>query len=853
MVRWRTLQKTLITIIVLTIGLMGRTAYAHQGALHKCDVHPHGHSAALPKMDAKYLTSDFSAVAEFTFHSTHRYWLYKFQIAINGVKGRLPMARIHEYARWERRNGEWVLSIDLGRIAFGNETFAQYASRIQKSGRKVQVWLNRAKRVKTAHVYFMPTQMIPAPKLAWEVKPPSYITNRKIDFKFSVSDAAAKVECRLDAQAFSACSNVAHYRDIGNGSHSFTVRAYNAKGVVSSTLKHGFYAWYVAPAVEIVKAIPAEEITSVDSMQVFFKRNWNWGRTSYVECRLDSGAFAKCESPKSYAQLAEGPHRIDVRLVMPILRFWRVTSEMDTHEWTIERKAIVAEWVSTPADLTRETTARFEFEATGGAVFTCALDNGNAMPCQSPHAVNALNDGLHVMRVVAADPQDASVNVVLEHRWQVDTQAPQMEMVSVMPQQDPTSLNLLSLSFTVSEPAAVQCRLDGGTPGACASPVELVDLADGRHELALTATDAAGNVSETMHYDWTVDLTLPTVTIEMVSPSSSPTRQTTATFRLVPSETAVFRCSLDGVAEMQCGTDVQLADLADGEHLLEVTPIDLAGNFGRTESFRWTVDTIAPELRLIAVNPSENPTRVAGMDLRFEASEMATMTCELDAAGAAPCASPFVANGLADGTHEVVIRALDLAGNASSALRYQWAVDTTAPALEFISAEPGDAITPETTMTIAFNPDDAVQVLCRLDNGNETACVSPVVFTDLFDGVHTAAIVAVDALGNRSEAATYSWEVKAPPLAFISVTVSQVTRNSAVVRWTTNAKAHGYVEYGPGNSFSNQTTVVLPDATIQQITLTGLRSDTFHRARVNIEDPQGRTAVSQEVSFSTLR
>jgi hypothetical protein len=88
----------------------------------------------------------------------------------------------------------------------------------------------------------------------------------------------------------------------------------------------------------------------------------------------------------------------------------------------------------------------------------------------------------------------------------VDTIAPRVR-ISAGPTPDATASNPRPrFKFVASEPdVTFQCRLDSGPLAPCASPHRVGPLADGMHNVAIIATDAAGNVGPAATRSWTLD------------------------------------------------------------------------------------------------------------------------------------------------------------------------------------------------------------------------------------------------------------------------------------------------------------------------------------------------------------
>ena len=69
---------------------------------------------------------------------------------------------------------------------------------------------------------------------------------------------------------------------------------------------------------------------------------------------------------------------------------------------------------------------------------------------------------------------------------------------------------------------------------------------------------------------------------------------------------------------------------------------------------------------------------------------------------------------------------------------------------------------------------------CQLDGAGFSACTSPKGYTGLADGSHTFQVRALDAAGNPSGAASYTWTVDtSAPTVSVSYPVSGTSYNAA--------------------------------------------------------------------------
>ncbi len=164
------------------------------------------------------------------------------------------------------------------------------------------------------------------------------------------------------------------------------------------------------------------------------------------------------------------------------------------------------------------------------------------------------------------------------------------------------------------------------------------------------------------------------------------TNNSTPSFAFASNEPgSTFVCRLDGRPFKPCGSPHRTPLLSEGRHVFFVRAIDAPGNESPVVWRSFTVDTVAPVVR-ISSGPgqgmvSANPSPSFG----FASNDSdAGLSCQLDGGGFQSCSSPFTASGLADGSHTFQVRATDRAQNTDLVSR-TWTVDTTAPEVTFSS------------------------------------------------------------------------------------------------------------------------------------------------------------------------
>ena len=577
--------------------------------------------------------------------------------------------------------------------------------------------------------------------------PPVFSSSRTAAFAFSSAAAGAAFECKLDQGSFAPCTSPQEYADLTDGVHNFQVRATDA-GVTGSPIGHTWTIDATAPIATIqTKPPPLGRTTSA----TFTFSADEAGST--FRCRLDLGAFTTCASPQAYSALADGMHTFSVEATD---RAGNVGAPA-THTWTVDTVPPNTTIATSPPPVSDSTSASFSFTGTEpGSTFECQLDSGVFAACASPQVYAGLGQGQHMFSVRASDgagnvdPTPAAVT------WIVDTIAPE----TTIPTRPPalTNSTAASFGFASDETATFECKLDAAEFSSCDASQSYSSLTDGPHVVTVRARDLAGNVDATpASYTWTIDTVPPDTTI--LSAPADPSSTGLAVFTFSASEPgATFECKVDTASFSACTTPASYS-LGDGTHTFTVRALDAAGNADLDAATRtWRIDTLEPDTAIMSKPPDPSSSRDATFS--FSSPDVGvTFECRVDAQAFAPCTSPRSYTSLTEARHTFAVRALDGSGNVDQTpAAYSWSVDVTSPATSIASGPPDPSSSREAVFVIAA--DEPASLECKLDGGSFTPCVSPVVYSNLGEGLHALHARATDAAGNVDPTpAQHSWTI----------------------------------------------------------------------------------------------
>ena len=407
----------------------------------------------------------------------------------------------------------------------------------------------------------------------------------------------------------------------------------------------------------------------------------------------------------------------------------------------------------------------------------------------------ALADGTYTGRAEQSD-DTGNVGRSSPATFRIDTTPPPAPTIDSSPP-NPSSSPDATFSFSNSEAGVVfSCRLDGQSFADCTSPKTYAGLVDGLHTFEVKARDDAGNASAAGTHTWLVDAA-PRVTLTSPADGSSTSDATpvftgqagvdagdSLTVRVKvyagastggsPVQTLTASRDVTGAYAVETG-----ASLAEGTYTAQAEQSGSTST-GFSAANTFTVDTTPPPLPTINSAPSD-PSGSTGATLGFSHSDAeARLLCRLDGQPFADCTSPKTYAGLTEARHTFDVKALDSAGNESTAASHAWTVDITAPLPSLTSPASGTS-TSDTTPTfggLAGNAaGDAATVTVRVYSGTSATGTPVQTLTasrgadrtysvdasPLSQGAYSARSTQLDAAGNTGQSAATVFTVDTTP------------------------------------------------------------------------------------------
>ena len=286
-----------------------------------------------------------------------------------------------------------------------------------------------------------------------------------------------------------------------NGENVVVASVTDASGGVSTGVSQTLTIDTSAPNAPGFSSTPA--LTNLTNRSIAFTSDSSGTAT----CSLDMGAFSACASPFVTGELADGTHSLRIKSTDAAGN----TSSTATYGWTIDATSPLAPIITSTISLTQSSSVTLGFTGEAGAAATCSI-NGNAwVSCSSGNTHSGFTDGNHNIRVRLTDAA-GNTGTSATYIWTRDSVAPAAP-VRAQINGGPTGRSNNTgavFNFTSELLSTNQCRhsVDGTVAidwTSCQSGFALSNLVHGLHQLSVRATDAAGNVSESLTYSWEVD------------------------------------------------------------------------------------------------------------------------------------------------------------------------------------------------------------------------------------------------------------------------------------------------------------------------------------------------------------
>ncbi|XP_028410633.1 uncharacterized protein LOC114533322 [Dendronephthya gigantea] len=251
------------------------------------------------------------------------------------------------------------------------------------------------------------------------------------------------------------------------------------------------------------------------------------------------------------------------------------------------------------------------------------------------------------------------------------------------------------INWNASEESTFECSLDGpNNPRPCGKGWEGTfskrELRDGKNVFWVRATDKAGNTGGYIRHPFQVDNTGPR--LSFIQPLASLSRGPLA-IKWRSNEMARFKCGLNPDRLEQCGSGVEgkdyRRDLQDGSYNFYVGAVDKVGNEARFIRHTFRIDSTPPRIKFGKTN---RPTLNSRVDLPILSNEIANFSCSIDGQEYVACGTGrqgrFRAQNLAEGPHELRVKAKDEAGNVADPISLRWNSDKTSPNILFTPGLP---------------------------------------------------------------------------------------------------------------------------------------------------------------------
>jgi hypothetical protein len=252
-----------------------------------------------------------------------------------------------------------------------------------------------------------------SPETTIDSGPSGKVASEDASFAFSSSEPNSVFECSLNGQAYARCTSSKDYPSLSDGKHTFRVKATNAAGNVDNTPAERTWAVDTTGPNTGIYSGPSRTTNSNHASFAFSSPEA--GAT--FKCRMDSGPYVSCESPRDYRSLSEGSRIFEVKARDALGNFDASPASRTFLVDTVGPNTTID---SGPLGMVNSAEASFAFSFNQKrSTFVCSLDGGAYARCTSPQYYSGLSDGEHIFSVKAIDAAGNTDNTPARRTWTI--------------------------------------------------------------------------------------------------------------------------------------------------------------------------------------------------------------------------------------------------------------------------------------------------------------------------------------------------------------------------------------------------------------------------------------------------
>ncbi len=578
-----------------------------------------------------------------------------------------------------------------------------------------------------------------------------------VTLAWSASADAVRYELRVDGKLAYSGSDTTHTLTLKDGSHSYSVKAWDEAGNAATAQGDAFTLDATAPALSLNS--PRMEKPGNGNTRVTL--SWSADEVATYELRVN-GELQAISGNSHTLELADGTYSYSVSATdargNSVTQEGRFTCDASAPALTMDTPVITSASKG-------KTKLSFNWSGEAGSIYTLTLNGKKVYSGTKASYSTTLADGTHRYTLVA---KDATGNdATLTGSVVTDATAPVITLKNPAFDKAGEGRVNVTLNWWTNEAATCTVQVDKMAVYTVQGNSFTLPaaIADGKHSYVITATDALGN-SSTKKGSFNYDATAPKLTLSTPKLKKAGEGRVAVTLKWKGESKASYRVCVDGNAGYTYeGTGSSCTfTLPDGAHSYTVTATDKAGN-SITREGSFSYDATAPELSLLAPALTKAGAGKLFATLNWAGTGADTYILKVDGKKKYEGSATSFSLDLKDGKHSYSVTAQDAAGNKVTQ-NGNFVYDATAPKLKL--KKPVLSKAGQGAINALFSWTTEKDAVCRLIvdgeerySGKGSSCQ-----LRLEGDKHSYFVEVVDAAGNttRSEEAGLSLDTTDPGL-----------------------------------------------------------------------------------------